>query len=107
MNKRNNLILILVISSTMTGCALAADKDINISPNETIAQQVITPGDTIALDENVEVINITENSNETSVVETIIKEEQEKSSPGFSLNDTVISLIIATILIMVIGRYIK
>lgn len=100
MNQTNTLILILVIlSQALTGYALAADKDVNISTNETIADQVSTV-DTIAINDNVNIINITKNSNETIVAETILKEEQTKSSPGFSLADTAISLITAAILIM-------
>ncbi len=87
----------MLSATTLTRYALAAE---NISINETISDQVITSADTIAINENVSVINITKNSNETTVAETIIKEEQKKSSPGFSLNDTVISLISAIILIM-------
>lgn len=108
MKKSNMLILILVMLSatTLTGYALAAESGTNISPNETIA--TITPADAIAVNEDVNVINITRDSNETTVDETIIKEEQMKSSPGFSLTDTVMSLITGIILIMIFkGRDIK
>lgn len=111
MNKTNRLILILAMLSTttLTGYALTADKDVNIPTNETITDQMSTAVDTIAINENVNVINITKNSNETTVAETILKEEQKKTSPGFSLTDTVISLISAVILIMIykIGGYIS
>lgn len=106
MNKINTLILILVMLSTMTltGYAQANESGANISTNETTAG--ITPADIIAINENASVINITKNSNETTVAETMIKDGQTKSSPGFSLTDTVISLITAIILIAVykIGR---
>lgn len=103
MNKINMLILILVMLSTMTltGYAQINESGANISTNETIADRESTAADTIAINEDINVINITKNSNETTVTETIIKEEQTKSSPGFSLTDTVISLITGIILIMV------
>lgn len=101
MNKTNMLILILVMLSTttLTGYALAEDKDMNIPTNETTADKVSTAADTIAINENVNAINITKNSNETTVAEMILKGEQKKSSPGFSLTDLVMSLISAVILI--------
>jgi len=100
------LILVTLLTTTLTGYALAADKDVNIPTNDTITDQMGTAVDTIAINENVTVINITENSNETTVAETILKEEQKKSSPGFSLTDMVVSLISAVFLIMIykIGR---
>ncbi len=115
--KTNMVVLVSVMLSTMvlTGYALAADRGSNNSTNVTIA--TMTPvdtiavnedvADTIAVNEDVNVINITKNSNETTVTETIIKDEQKKSSPGFSLFDSLISLIPALILIMIykIGRY--
>jgi hypothetical protein len=109
MNKRSMLILISVMLSTilLIVYAQAAGSGANISTNETLSDQVTTtPADTIAINENISIINITKNSNETTVSETIIKEAQTKSSPGFSLTDTVISLISVIILIMVykIGR---
>ena len=106
MSKTNTLLLILAILSTttLTGYALAADKDANISTNETIANQVSTPVDTIVINENAKVINITENSNEITVAETIIKEEQKKSSPGFGMADTIISLIAVVAIVFVIAR---
>ncbi len=104
MNKTNMLILISVMLSitVLTEYALADESGINVSTNGTPA--VITPADTVAINENSSVINITKNSNETIVAETIIKGEQNKSSPGFSLNETVISLIIILITIYKIGR---
>jgi hypothetical protein len=103
--KTNMLLLTLAILSTsataltaLSGYALAADNDINISTNT--IYPVDTPVNTIAINESINVVNITNNSNETTVAETIIKEENKKSSPGFLLTDTVISLITAIILII-------
>lgn len=106
MNKTNILLLILAIflTATLTGYALAADGDVNISTNETIANPVSTPIDTIVINEDANVINITENSNETTIAETIIKEEQKKSSPGFGIADTIISLIAVVAIVFVIAR---
>ncbi len=108
MNKTNKVILISMMLSTMAliGSALAADRSADNSTNVTIT---MTPADTIAVNEDVNVINITKNSNETTVTETIIKDDQKKSSPGFSLFDSLISLFSAIILIMIykIGRYIR
>lgn len=100
MNKMKMLLLILAILSTTTlnAYALAFDIDTNISTNETIANPVSTT-DTIEINETANFINITENSNETTVIESIIKEEQKKS-PGFGLIDSVISLITVIILMM-------
>ena len=99
----NTALLILAIFSitTLTGNALATDIDANISTNETIANPVNTT-DTIEIGETANVVNITENSSETSVIESIIKEEQKQSSPGFGLTDTVTALIAVVILITVI-----
>lgn len=96
------LLILVILSITLTGYALAADKDANNSTNETIANPVNTPADVIEINETANVINITENSNETTVAETIIKEEQKKAASGFSLTDAVISLITAIIIITVI-----
>ena len=87
MYKTNMLILILVMLSIAvpTGYAQEANNGEN---------------DTIVINESVNVVNITENSNETEILETSIKEEQKNSSPGFSLVDSMISLIIAILLIM-------
>lgn len=100
MNKMNMALLILAILSTTTinAYALSVDIDTNISTNETIANPVSTT-DTIEINETANVVNITENSNETTVIESIIKEEQKKS-PGFGLTDSVISLITVIILMM-------
>lgn len=95
-----SLILVIITTTTFSGYALAAESGTNISTNETIA--VSTQVETNDINNNANIINITENSNETTVVETIIKEEQKKSSPGFSLSDTLISLITAIILIITI-----
>ncbi len=107
---QNKLLLALailsILSTTLTGYALAAGNDTNTSINRTTVDPVVTPLDTIVINENTKVINITENSNETIVAETIIKEEQTKSSQGFWLTATVISLIAAIFIIMVIV-YIK
>lgn len=88
MSKKNMLILITVILFTVTSAeyALAVEQDANV--------------DTIEINESVNVINITENSNETTVLETSIREEQNNASPGFSLPDSMISLIIAALLIV-------
>lgn len=83
-----------------TGYALAANNDTNNSINITTVDPETTEQETIVIPENAEVINITENSNETDVAETILKEEQKKSSPGFWLTDAVISLICAIFIIM-------
>jgi hypothetical protein len=101
MNKMNTTLLILAIFSitTLSGSALPIDKGANFSTNETMANSVNTD-DTFVVNENVNVINITENSNETTVVESIIQQDQMKSSPGFALTDTMISLIMVLILIM-------
>jgi hypothetical protein len=106
MNKMTIMILILAILTTMTltEYALAAESSANISTNETVA--VSTPVGTNVINDKAKIINITEDSNETTVVETIIEEEQKKSSSGFSLIDTVISLITVIILIMAM-LYIK
>jgi len=66
--------------------------DGNVSTDETIANPVSTV-DAIEISETANVINITENSNETTVIETIIKEDQKKSSPAFGLTETVTALI--------------
>ncbi len=94
MNKTNMLIVILLMLSASAGNVLAAEPGGNISANETIAPAV---ADTITVNESVNVINITKNSNETTIDETAT---QKMSSPGFSLIDMVISLIIAMVLIM-------
>lgn len=103
MNKMNMALLILAILSitTLTGHALASDMDANISTNETIPNPVNTI-DVIEISETANVINITENSNETIVIESIIKDEQKKSSPGFGLAEIMITLITAVILITII-----
>jgi hypothetical protein len=103
MNKMNMALLILAIFSmtTLTGHALASDIDENISTNETIANPVSTT-EAIEISETANVINITEDSNETTVIESIIKEDQKKSSPGFGLTDTVTALIILIILSTVV-----
>ena len=64
----NKALLILAIFSitTLTGNALATDIDANISTNETIANPVST-ADTIEISETANVVNITENSSETTV----------------------------------------
>jgi hypothetical protein len=98
----------LTTFTALTGYALAADNDTNISTNTIypVDTPVDTAPDTIAINESINVINITNNSNETTVAETIIKEESKKSSPGFLLTDTMISLI--TVIILVISKvYIK
>ena len=104
MNKVNMALLILAIFSAMmlTGNALATGIDANISTTEAIASPVSTT-DAIEISETANVVNITEDSNETTVIESIIKEEQKKSSPEFGLTDTVIVLITAVILIMAIA----
>jgi hypothetical protein len=102
MNKINKALLILAIFSTtaLTGYALPSDMDANISANKTIANPVNT-ADAIEISETANVINITENSNETTIIESIIKEDQKKSSPGFGLADTaLITLIILTTVIV-------
>ena len=88
MYNTNILILILVMLpiATPTGFALAVNQDAN--------------ADTIEINESVNIINITENSNETTVLETSIREEQNKASPGFPIIDSVISLIIAVLIIV-------
>ena len=93
------LILAMFSITTLTAHAQASEMDANISTNETIANPVSTP-DAIEISETAKVINITENSNETAVIESIIKEDQKKSSPGFGLTDTVTALI--TVVITVI-----
>jgi hypothetical protein len=100
MNMKLSIIAILAILSitTLNAYALAVDIDTNISTNKTIANPVSTI-DTIEINETANFINITENSNETAVIESIIKEEQKKS-PGFGLTDSVISLITVIILMM-------
>jgi hypothetical protein len=95
------LILVIFSTTTLTGYGLATDIDVNISTNETITTLVSTT-DVIEISETANVINITENSNETTVIESIIKEEQKKSSPGFGLTDIVITLITLAILITAI-----
>lgn len=87
--------------TTLTGHALASDMDGNTSTNETIANPVSTT-DAIEISETANVINITENSNETTIIETIIKEDQKKSSPGFGLTDIVTALITLIILSTVV-----
>ncbi len=100
MNMKLSILAILAILSitTLNAYALAVNIDTNISTNETIANPVSTT-DTIEINETANFINITENSNETTVIESIIKEEQKKS-PGFGLTDSVISLITVIILMM-------
>jgi hypothetical protein len=99
----NKMLLILAIFSmtTLTGYALASDLDANISTNKTIANPVNTT-DAIEISETANVINITENSNETTIIESIIKEDQKKSSPGFALTDTLTALITLIILSTVV-----
>ncbi len=99
----NKALLILAIFSmtTLTGHALASGLDANISANKTIANPVSTT-DAIEISETANVINITENSNETTIIESIIKEDQKKSSPGFGFTDTVAALITLIILTTVI-----
>ena len=102
MKKKNMALLILAIfSMTTSGQALASDTDGNFSINETIANPVGTE-DAIEISETANVVNITENSNETTVIESIIKEDQKKSSPGFGLTGTLTSLISLVILTTVI-----
>ena len=103
MKKMNMALLILAIFSmtTLTVHALASDMDGNFSSNETIANPVGTE-DAIEISETANVVNITENSNETTVIESIIKEDQKKSSPGFGLTGTLTSLISLVILTTVI-----
>ena len=103
MNKMNKVLLILAIFSmtTLTGHALASGMDGNTSTNKTIANPMSTT-DAIEISETANVINITENSNETTIIETIIKEDQKKSSPGFALTDTVTALITLIILSTVV-----
>jgi hypothetical protein len=108
MNKMNMTLLILAIFSTttVTGYALTTDTGSKISTNDTIVNSEST-NDTIVVNENARVINITENSNETTVMESIIKQEQKKSTPGFGLEDTLISLITVMFLIMAIDPFKK
>jgi hypothetical protein len=108
MNKMNIALLIVAIFSitTVPGYALATGSGVNISTDETIANSRAA-NDTIVVNENANVINITENSNETTVLESIIKQEQKKSSSGFGSTDTVISLITVIILIMAIVPFRK
>lgn len=98
MSKINLLLLILVAFSTTTlnGYALTEDN----SANGTIVDTAAEPSETITVNENTTVINITENSNETNVVETVINDEQKKSTPGFLFTDTVMSLFISIIVTM-------
>lgn len=105
MKKMNMALLILAIFSmtTLTVHALASDIDGNFSTNETISNPVGT-ADVIEISETANVINITENSNETIVIESIIKEDQKKSSPGFGLTETVTALISLIILTTVIAN---
>jgi hypothetical protein len=102
MNKINIALLILAIFSitTLTAHAQASHMDANISTNETIANPANTT-DVIEISETANVINITENSNETIVIESIIKEDQIKSSPGFGLTDTAMALITVVITVIV------
>src|SRR5659263_636833 len=93
------LILAILSTTTLNAYALAFDIDTNISTNETIDNPVSTT-DTIEINETANFSNITENSNETTVIESIIKEEQKKSA-GFGLIDSVISLI--TVMIFMMG----
>ena len=95
------LVLAILLLTTFSGYALASDINTNISTNETAANSVSTT-DTIEINESANLINITENSNEATVIESMIKEDQKKSSPGFGLTDTVISLITVIILVMTI-----
>lgn len=108
MNKMIKMLLILTIFSitTVPGYALATDTEANISRNDTIVNSQSTD-DTILVNENARVINITENSNETTVIESIIKQEQKKTASGFGLTEIVISLITVIILIMAIVPRIK
>ncbi len=101
MNKTNLLMLIIVILSATTLTVYALAEDVNISKNET------TAADAITINETANIINVTKNSNETNLADMLITEEQKKSSPGFSLTDTVIALITSIILITVykIGRF--
>jgi hypothetical protein len=97
----NMALLILAIFSMTTLTGHASDIDENISTNETITNPVSTT-EAIEISETANVINITEDSNETTVIESIIKEDQKKSSPGFGLTDTVTALIILIILSTVV-----
>lgn len=88
MYKTNMLILTLAILSIAApiGYALAANNNEN--------------ADVIEINESANVVNITENSSETQILETSIKEGQINASPGFSLPDSMISLIIAILIIV-------
>lgn len=102
MKRTTILLLILAIMSTMVfnGHAFAADENANVSIGETIDDPAATPEDIIVINQDAKIVNITENSNETTVIDTVIGEEEKKYSPGFSLTDNMLSLIAAIIVII-------
>lgn len=96
----NMLKLIILLFFILIGNALAAENGTNTSKIEKAADSVVIKKDTIKINENATIIKITKNSTEAAVEESIIKEEQNKSSEGFSLNENSISSIIKIVIIM-------
>lgn len=92
--------LIILLIGTLIGNALAAENGSNTSQIETAADTLVIPEDTIEINENATIINITENSTEAKVEESLINEEQNTTTQGFSLNGNSISTIIKIVLIM-------
>lgn len=91
------LILMVFSAATFNGHALAMNLDDNTSSIEVTSDPFDTQIDTFEVDENANVVNITENSNESILVEKII-EEQKKPSTVFSLDGSMVSPLIAIIL---------
>ncbi len=99
------LILAIFSAATFSGYALEMDINDNTSSSEAASDPLDTQIDIVAIDENANVVNIMENSNETALIEKSI-EEQKMSSSGFPRIESLISPLIAIILIISIV-YIK
>lgn len=93
--------LMIILFLTLIGNAYGAENGSNTS--QIFKATDVMTNDTIEINENATIINITENSTEAIVEEYIIKEEENKSSQGYSLNYNNISSIIKIFMIMSIG----
>ncbi len=108
MDKTIPMILILLIISMMisTRYALGADTGENISANEITSGQHVIENDTLVFNDTANVVNVTENSNETNIAEKMIQ-DQRKSSAGYPFIYPAIIISVSIMLTILIICYKK
>lgn len=96
--KKYIIIIILVSFLILTIGNVYAENNTTIADDSvaSVSEDNISaePIDTISVSDNVNVVNITEDTNETDLLEKSVEEEQTKQSPGFELTTILIGLIL-------------